>query len=330
MRALVTGGAGYIGSQLSYSLIDAGYKVIIIDNLSTGTRSAAPENAIFIEGCASDPKILHLAMEKNNIDVVFHLAASVDNSESLKIPEFYYHNNFEVTKNIATACVNYNIRNLIFASTAAVYGVPTTRLVSENHPANPQTPYGKAKLLSEQFLTSMTSSNLHSASIRFFNAGGSDTAGRTGQRNLKSKNLLTIACEAALGNFETFQVNGDNYDTPDGTCIRDFIHVEDIANAYIKTHQYLMNQSLPSSTIMNCGYGFGYSVHDVVNLVQELTGNFFPVSVTIPRKGDVGEVVADNQLITELTGWKPVYDDLEIILQSALNWHRKLHGNNSL
>ena len=320
-KVLVTGGAGYIGSHTVRQLGDAGYEVIVYDNLSTGSAKALLNGSLIV-GDLADRSALELVFARYKFEAVLHFAASISVPESVAKPLNYYTNNTRNTLNLLDCCQRYGVNKLVFSSTAAVYGEPQENPVSETCATNPINPYGWSKLMSERMIRDYGfSSDFKYAILRYFNVAGADLAGRIGQSSPKASHLMRVACDAALGNIPAVSIFGTDFDTPDGTGIRDYIHVEDLAAAHIDALSYLENGG--DSQILNCGYGKGYSVREVLDRLKEITGIDFPVVESPRRAGDPASVIASGDRIRQVLGWQPQYDDLETILKSAYAWEKK-------
>ena len=320
-KVLVTGGAGYIGSHTVRQPGDAGYEVIVYDNLSTGSAKALLNGSLIV-GDLADRSALELVFARYKFEAVLHFAASISVPESVAKPLNYYTNNTRNTLNLLDCCQRYGVNKLVFSSTAAVYGEPQENPVSETCATNPINPYGWSKLMSERMIRDYGfSSDFKYAILRYFNVAGADLAGRIGQSSPKASHLMRVACDAALGNIPAVSIFGTDFDTPDGTGIRDYIHVEDLAAAHIDALSYLENGG--DSQILNCGYGKGYSVREVLDRLKEITGIDFPVVESPRRAGDPASVIASGDRIRQVLGWQPQYDDLETILKSAYAWEKK-------
>ncbi|MCS7203265.1 MAG: UDP-glucose 4-epimerase GalE [Thermodesulfovibrio sp.] len=322
IRVLVTGGAGYIGSHVVKALGERGYNVLTYDNLSYGHREAVLYGDIVIADL-SERDTLKKTFETFKPDAVMHFAALIVVPESVKEPEKYYRNNFCNSLNLIETCLEHRVKNFIFSSSAAVYGIPEKIPVDENASLNPINPYGYSKVMVEKLLSDV--SKVHDfryISLRYFNVAGADGKGRLGQRRKDATHLITIAVKTALGKRPYLEIFGTDYPTKDGTCIRDYIHVDDLAEAHILALEYLMDSKM--SDIFNCGYGHGYSVREVVETTKRVSGVDFKVIEAKRRDGDPPELVADNTKIKKELGWIPKYDDLEYIIKTALEWERKL------
>jgi UDP-glucose 4-epimerase len=332
MNILVTGGAGYIGSHIVKQLLKCGnYKIIIVDNLTTGAYHTIVTlqtlgNVEFINEDLSNITNIEDIIKKNNFDVIIHLAASSIVSESIDNPIKYYMNNTCNTANLINLCNKYNINKFIFSSTAAVYGSPSENntYLKENDICNPLSPYGYSKLTSEQIIIDNGKSNKSFKYIilRYFNVAGASKELKLGECHEPETHLIPLIVKTALGIRKSMAIFGDDYATNDGTCIRDYIHVDDLANAHISAIEYLKDTS--QSNIFNCGYGHGFSVQEVINAVAKISGVDFKVDIADKRDGDPAFLVANNTKILKETTWKPKYDNLEYICQTALNWERKI------
>lgn len=321
-HVLVTGGAGYIGSHVVKSLTEQGAKVTILDNLSTGFK----ENILagqFIQGDIGDQELISRILREEKIETVMHFAALTVIPESIQQPLKYYENNVMGTLNLLKACVAQGVQNFIFSSTAAVYAVSDCSQINEQSPTLPSTPYGYSKLISEQMIKDVAASHsLRYAILRYFNVAGACPSGKIGQRTKNATHLIKVAVETACGLHCALPIYGEDYPTPDGTCIRDFIHVSDLADAHIKAAHYLKKEG--KSLILNCGYGKGFSVKEVIDALEKVNQQPLPVQITQAREGDLPRVVADNQLIQRLLEWRPQYDDLHFIIKTALEFEKTL------
>lgn len=320
-KILVTGGAGYIGSHTVRQLGNAGYEVVTYDNLSTGSSKALLNGSLFV-GDLEDKLALELAFSQHDFDAVLHFAANISVPQSVANPLDYYSNNTHNTLNLLRCCQKYGVKKFVFSSTAAVYGEPQENPVSEACPTNPINPYGWSKLMSERMIRDYGfSSDFKFVILRYFNVAGAEITGRIGQSSPKASHLMRVACDAALGNIPAVGIFGTDFDTPDGTGIRDYIHVEDLAAAHIDALRYLENGG--ASEILNCGYGQGYSVREVLNKLKEITGIDFPVVESPRRAGDPACVIASGDRIRQVLGWQPKYNNLETILTTAYAWEKK-------
>lgn len=321
---LVTGGAGYIGSHAVLALNEAGYVVTVLDNLSTGLADAVLPPAHLIVADLMDAERLDEIFRIGQFAAVIHFAASIVVPESVVRPMAYYANNVANTITLLQAVEHHKVPRFIFSSSAAVYGIPDATPVPETAATAPISPYGRTKLIAEWMLydLAMAAPWFRFGILRYFNVAGCDPQGRLGQNNPKATHLIKTACQAALGQRAEFQVYGDDYPTADGTGVRDFIHVSDLAHAHLVLLNALEAGS-PSQTL-NCGYGHGYSVREVVKTVKSISGVDFPVAMAPRRIGDPPEVVADVDRIMNQTQWRPAYAELRLIIQSALDWEKRL------
>ncbi len=320
---LVTGGAGYIGSHAAFALLDSGYQVVVVDDLSSGRRQAVPTGAAFIQADVGDSVAVGEAIRRFDVSAVMHFAGSIVVPESVEKPLDYYRNNTVNSHALLGACVATGVRVFLFSSTAAVYGAPDVTPITESAPPNPLNPYGASKLMTERMLADAAAAHgLRYACLRYFNVSGADPAGRAGQSSRFATHLIKVACQTALGSRPRMSVFGDDYPTMDGTCIRDYIHVTDLAAAHVQTLAYLLDGG--ESFIANCGYGRGYSVKQILETIERVIGRSLPVDIEGRRAGDSPELVADSTLLRQTVGWAPVHDDLEGIIRSALRWEEAL------
>lgn len=325
MPVLVTGGAGYIGSHAVYALIDRGEQVVVIDNLSTGRRASVSEKAQFIEGELADQPLVANIIRENNIDAVLHFAGSVVVPESVINPLPYYRNNTQVALSLAETCIKEKVTHFIFSSTAAVYGLPDVRCVSEEEEKKPINPYGRSKLATEWLLEDCTNSyDFRYVALRYFNVAGADPLGRTGQSTPNATHLIKRACQVALGRYPHLDIFGTDYPTPDGTGVRDYIHVSDLIDAHLLALQSLRDGG--ASNIYNCGYGRGTSVREIIEALEAVTGRSVPFREQPRRAGDPPMLVANPSRLKSDLNWKPRIDDLQAIVRSALAWERQLNG----
>jgi UDP-glucose 4-epimerase len=320
MKLLVTGGAGYIGSHVVRHLVEAGHQVVVFDNLSTGHRQAVGKAELIVADL-EDRATLRSVFDTHGFDGVLHFAAHIVVPESVANPIKYYSNNTRNTLNLLQVCAEAGTRFFVFSSTAAVYGIPETPSVAEDAPLDPINPYGASKMMSERMLMDLgAASELRYVSLRYFNVAGADPERRMGQATPDATHLIKVACQAALGQRDGITVFGTDYDTPDGTCIRDYIHVEDLAAAHVRALDYL--QGGGTSQVLNCGYGRGYSVLEVLDAVKRASGVDFPVHLGPRREGDPPALTADATRIRQILDWQPRYDNLDLIVQHALAWER--------
>ena len=325
MAILVLGGAGYIGSHTALELVKAGNEVVIADNLVTGYRKAIPEGAKFYEGDLRDSDFLDNLFHQENIDAVIHFAAYSLVGESVTNPLKYYDNNLYGTKVLLEAMVKNNVGKIVFSSTAATYGEPENIPILESDRTCPTNPYGETKLAMEKmFKWTAEAHGLRYVSLRYFNACGADESGTIGEAHNPESHLIPLILQVPNGKRETISIYGTDYDTPDGTCIRDYIHVTDLAQAHILAVQYLNNGG--ESDIFNLGNGVGYSVREVIETARKVTGHPIPATETSRRAGDPARLVASSEKAKKILGWKPVHDSLEEIIASAWNWHKN-HPN---
>ncbi len=322
-RILVTGGAGYIGSHVVKVLGEAGFKVLTYDNLSTGNRWAVLSGAV-AEGDLADRERIKQVAADFRPDAVMHFAAAIEVGESVSNPLKYFRNNTVNALNLIEVMRELRIDRMIFSSTAAVYGTPEAIPVAEQAPLAPINPYGASKMMTERILADLdlADPNFNYVALRYFNVAGADAESRIGQDYKNPTHLITRALKTALGQFEKLQVFGTDYPTPDGTCIRDYIHVDDLAEAHLVALKHLFSGG--DSGIFNCGYGHGYSVREVIEAAKRVTGIDFPVVEAPRREGDPPNLIADNRKITAELGWRPRFDDLDYILQTAWNWEKEL------
>ena len=323
---LVTGGAGYIGSHVVLALLDAGYPVVVVDDLSTGRRDAVAPAASFVEGDIGDAALIAETMVRHSVGAVMHFAGSVVVPESVADPLKYYLQNTCKSRGLIQACVEAGVRRFIFSSTAAVYGSVDGGPVPEAAPTLPASPYGASKLMTEWMLRDAAAAHdLAYVALRYFNVAGADPQGRCGQSTPGATHLIKVACEVAAGRRPAMEIFGEDYETPDGTCVRDFIHVTDLAEAHLAALRDLETRG--RSLTLNCGYGRGYSVKQVLAAVQRAAASPLEVRSAPRRPGDVAEIVADASRIREELGWQARHDDLDGIVRDALAWERKLAGS---
>ena len=321
MTILVTGGAGYIGSHMVLELLDRGEDVVVIDDLSTGIRKSVPESVKFFVGDIGDIDFTHNLLRTYAIDTIFHFAGSVIVPESVADPLKYYRNNTANSRNLMESATKAGVRFFIFSSTAAVYGSISDQPVREESSLQPDSPYGKSKLMTEMMLQDVSQAHgLRHAILRYFNVAGADPDLRTGQSTPNATHLIKVAAEAAVGKRKAIEIFGGDYPTPDGTCIRDFIHVADLVAAHAAALRHLRDGG--ESMTLNCGYGRGYSVLDVLKATKRLSGADFPTPIVNRRPGDVSTVIANSELLRSKLGWKPNYDDLDLIVDHAIRWER--------
>lgn len=319
---LVTGGAGYIGSHVARQLGEAGERVVILDNLSSGFPQAAL-NAELVKGDTGDRALVSKLLADRKIDTVMHFAAHTVVPESVSNPLKYYGNNTCSSRSLLECCRDAGVRHFVFSSTAAVYGIPASGQASEDSPTVPINPYGTSKLMTEWMLRDLAyASPLRYVALRYFNVAGSDPQGRIGQSTPAATLLTKVACEAAVGKRPSISIFGTDYATPDGTGVRDYIHVEDLADAHLKALAYLRKGG--QSTTLNCGYGRGYSVREVLAMVERLAGVKLDIREEPRRAGDPPSLVAQADRIRSVLAWEPRLDDLETIVGTSLEWERRL------
>ncbi len=323
MTVLVTGGAGYIGSHMVLELLAAGENVVVLDNLSTGARTAVPAGVPLIVGDIGDQPAVELLLRKHAVKAIIHFAGSIVVPDSVVDPLGYYNNNTVKSRALMAAAVAAGVPHFIFSSTAAVYGMPSANPVTETVTLKPISPYGNSKLMTELMLADTAMAHdFRYVALRYFNVAGADPQGRSGQSTPRATHLIKVACQTALGEHAELKVFGTDYPTPDGTCVRDYIHVSDLARAHLSALRYLRVGG--RSDVFNCGYGTGYSVLDVIDAVKTASGVDFRV-VTVPRRpGDPAALVADAGRIREVLGWTPELDDLDTIVKHAFAWESRL------
>ena len=323
-RVLVTGGCGYIGSHVTRQLSESGYEVIVFDNLSTGFVEALIHGESLKVGDLSSVSALDALMSTYRFDAVFHFAASIVVPESVANPLGYYQNNTVNSINLFQACIKHGVSKLVFSSTAAVYGENELDLVCEDTPTEPANPYAQSKLMDETILSDVAKAHpeFNYVVLRYFNVAGADPETRMGQRFPNATHLIKVACEAALGKRESITLFGEDYPTRDGTCIRDYIHIEDLADAHLRALAYLEEGG--DNVTLNCGYGRGFTVREVLDAVEKVSGKPLPLQIGERRPGDISRIVADSTKIKELFGWKPRFDDLDAIVRDAYKWESRL------
>lgn len=328
MAILVSGGAGYIGSHMVLELLDRGEKVVVLDDLSTGFWWAVPPEAIFVKGDMGDQALVERTIAEHGITEIAHFAARIVVPDSVSDPLGYYLNNTVKTRALLESAVRAGVRHVIFSSTAAVYGEPPVSPVPEEIALNPINPYGRSKLMSEWMLADTARAHgLSYVALRYFNVAGADPRGRSGQSSAGATHLIKVASQAALGQRAGLEIFGTDYPTPDGTCVRDYIHVTDLARAHLAALDHL--RASGDSLTLNCGYGRGYSVKQVVEVVKKVSGVDFPVKLSPRRAGDPASLVAGADRIRSELGWQPQHDDLEEIVTQALAWEESLRKRNA-
>ncbi len=328
MTVLVTGGAGYIGSHMVLALTDAGIDTVVVDNLSTGFAWAISPAAKLVRGNIGDEGLMMQVMAEHKVDAVVHFAGSIVVPDSMSDPLGYYLNNTVNSRNLMHSAVKSGVKNFIFSSTAAVYGNPKTLPVTEAEAPAPISPYGTSKWMTEQMLQdSHVAYGLNYVALRYFNVAGADPMGRSGQSTPRATHLIKVASQTALGQRAGMEVFGTDYDTPDGTCLRDYIHVSDLIGAHMDALSHLKRGG--QSGIFNCGYGTGYSVLDVIKSVERVHGTKLSVKYGPRRAGDPAGIVAGADKAREILGWKPQHADLDFIVQSAIRWEQHLMRRNA-
>jgi len=325
MSVLVTGGAGYIGSHMVLELLSNGEKPVVLDDLSTGFRWAVPEDVPFVHGDVADGALVERILREHKIDAIIHFAARIVVPDSVADPLGYYFANTMKTRNLLQAAVTIGVPHFVFSSTAAIYGNPAVNPVGEDAPPQPMSPYGTSKLMSEIMLRDAAFAHgLRYVVLRYFNVAGADPFGRAGQSTHGATHLLKVACETALGKRPSISVFGTDYETRDGTCVRDYIHVADLVHAHMLALRHLRSDPTSENLTLNCGYGEGSSVFEVINAVKRVSGRDFTVNFADRRPGDPAKIVAGGDRIRHLLGWVPSYDDLDTIVAHALSWEANL------
>lgn len=325
---LVTGGAGYIGSHTVLQLLQAGHQVWVLDNLYSGHQWAVTPPAKLVIGDINDDALVRSLLAEHNIDSVIHFAGHIVVPESVENPAKYYENNVVGSLRLIEACEEQGVKHFIFSSSAAVYGEAKTNPISEEALLSPINPYGTTKLMTEWTLRDMCQapkSEMRYVALRYFNVAGADSKGRLGQSTPDATHLIKVACEAAAGKRQGMAIFGEDYDTPDGSCVRDYIHVEDLANAHVCALDYL--QQGGESQAVNCGYGVGYSVKEVVQCVKKVSGVDFDVTMRDRRAGDPAQLIASNEKIKTVLGWQPKCNDLELICRHAFEWEQSYQAS---
>lgn len=321
-RVVVTGGAGYIGSHTVLALTAAGFDPIVLDNLSTGHRDLVADDAVFVRGDLSDRSLLRSLFEKHHADAIIHFAASAYVGESVENPRKYYENNVSNTVNLLGAALDMDIHNVVFSSSCAVYGQPDVFPIDEETPQSPINPYGRTKSMIEAILTDYEKAfDFRSVKLRYFNVAGADPKLRTGERHNPETHILPIILEAAAGRRDGVTIFGTDYATEDGTCVRDYVHVSDLAEAHVVALQHLLRGGEPLE--LNVGLGRGFSVRELIDSAQRVTGNVFDVTSGERRPGDPAKLVAATSRIRQRLGWVPTYESIAEIVESAWRWHQK-------
>jgi len=318
---LITGGAGYIGSHVTLQLRERGERVVVLDNLSSGFRAAVLD-AELVVGDVGDTALVSDLLKRQAVDAVMHFAAHTVVPESVRDPLKYYGNNTCATRSLLSACAAAGVRHFVFSSTAAVYGMPDSGVADEDTATRPINPYGSSKLMSETMLRDLcATTSMRNVILRYFNVAGSDPAGRIGQSTRDATLLIKVACEHAVGKRDQLAIFGTDYPTPDGTCVRDYIHVDDLASAHLRALDHLRDGG--ASLTLNCGYGHGYSVREVLEAVSRVAGRELNVVEQPRREGDPPMLIARSERLRSILGWQQRHDDLDFIVRTALSWERK-------
>lgn len=327
MTVLVSGGAGYIGSHMVLRLVDAGKQVVVLDNLTTGFDWAVDQKARLIEGNSGDIEFVTELIKEHDVDEIIHFAGSIIVPESVENPLKYYANNTCTSRNLIEAAVKGGVKRFVFSSTAAVYGMVGLDPVSEDAVLSPMSPYGKSKLMTEWMLEDVAAAHdINYGVLRYFNVAGADVKKRSGQSTAAATHLIKVACQTALGQRETMGIFGTDFPTPDGTGVRDYIHVSDLADAHALVLEHLA--ATGENLTINCGYGRGYSVREVVDTVKKVSGVDFQAVEQPRRAGDPAAIVAGADRIRAVLGWHPQHDDLDLIVETALDWEKYLQTRN--
>ena len=318
-NVLVTGGAGYIGSHTARQLVEAGYRVTVLDNLYSGHRWAIPTDAVFVEGDIRDHDLVKKTLQDHHIGAVVHFAGYIVVPESVENPIEYYYNNTVGAHNVMRCCEETGVDKFLFSSSAAVYGIPEKLPAVETSPVAPINPYGMSKLMTEYMLQDLgATGRMRFLALRYFNVAGASLDGQLGQATPEATHLIKVACEVATGKRDAITIFGDDYPTPDGTCVRDYIHVEDLARAHVLGLDYLMEGG--ESQVLNCGYGHGYSVKEVLDAFQQANKLRIRIEQGPRRPGDPPELIANADKIRRVLGWQPEHNELEQICKTALDW----------
>ena len=321
MKVLVVGGAGYIGSHMVKMLSKAGHDVTTLDNLSNGYKNAV-KYGVFVQGDIADAGLLDKLFSENEFDGVMHFASYIQVGESVEKPSMYYRNNVTNTQVLLDAMVEHGVKRFIFSSTAATFGEPDYTPIDEAHPQKPINPYGHSKLMVEQILSDFDIAyGLKSVSLRYFNAAGADPEGELGERHMPETHLIPLVLQAASGRRDNITIFGSDYNTPDGTCVRDYIHINDLCSAHLLGLEHLVAGG--ETRAFNMGNGLGYSIKELIDVAKEVTGKDFTVLMGERRDGDPARLVADSALLQKELGWKPVFTGLDVILRHAWEWEKK-------
>jgi len=323
MNILITGGAGYIGSHVAMALLDAGYKVTIVDNLSTGNLNLVPSNAEFFQCNINNSNKIDKILKSKSFDAVMHFAAFISVEESVNNPKKYFENNSKNSEIFFDICLKNGLKNFIFSSTASAYGqVKNIDLISENEKIKPLNPYGESKIITEKYFLKKNNNTINYIILRYFNVAGADPKLRSGLISKKSTHLIKIISEAAVGKRKSVIIYGNDYNTPDGTAIRDYIHVSDLADLHIKFLNFMKKNN--RSEIFNCGYGKGYSVKEVLDVANKISNNNIKIIIGERRKGDSEKLISDTSKLRELINWKPKYNKLDFIIKTSIDWELKI------
>ena len=326
MNFLLTGGAGYIGSHAALSLLDAGHNVHIIDDLSTGNEILIPKNAFFTKCNINNEEVISKLIKSNDFDILMHFAGFIQVEESVKLPQKYFNNNTDNATKLFETCKRNGLNKIVFSSTAAAYGsVSENKLIDENTILNPQNPYAESKIKTENFLFK-NKDDYKFIILRYFNVAGADKKLRSGQISKRSTHLIKILSEVVVGKRDHIEIYGNDYNTPDGTAIRDYIHVSDLADIHLEVAKYLLSSS--ESNLFNCGYGNGFSVLDVINTANKISQNKINYKFSKRRDGDVEKLIAETSKILKYIDWRPKHNDLSEIINSSIKWEEKINESN--
>ena len=327
MKVLLTGGAGYIGSHAALSLLDSGHEVHIVDDLSTGNETLIPQNAHFVNCNINNEIVITDLLKDNKFDLLMHFAGFIQVEESVRNPEKYFENNTDNAIKLFNICKKNGLNKIVFSSTAAAYGsMDKDKLIDENANLNPQNPYAESKIKTEKFLAD-NRDDFKFIILRYFNVAGADRNLRSGQLSKKSTHLIKVLSEVVVGKRDSIKIYGSDYDTPDGTAIRDYIHVSDLADIHVEVAKYLLQKL--ESNIFNCGYGNGFSVLDVVNTANKIYQNKIIYEFSNRRDGDAEKLISENSKILKYINWKPKYNDLKEIINSSIRWEEKINASNT-
>ena len=327
MKILLTGGAGYIGSHVLLSIIENNHEVVVIDDLSTGNKNLIPENIKLINTNINNSEKISNILTTENFDLLLHFAGFIKVEESVQNPDKYFKNNTDNAIKLFETCLKHNLKNIIFSSTAAAYGNPiNNESITEEETLSPLNPYGESKVKTEEYLLN-NKNKFNSIILRYFNVAGADKKLRSGQISKRSTHLIKILSEVAIGKRDHIEIYGNDYNTPDGTAIRDYIHVSDLADIHLEVAKYLIEKL--ESNLFNCGYGNGFSVLDVVNTANKICQNKINYKFSERRDGDVEKLIAETSKISKHIQWQPKYNDLKEIINSSIKWEEKINARNS-